>query len=62
MGRGLMDGNGIVYSAIHGAGLDSVCTRGWEWWDGELGGSGGSGGLDSGCVMFGWVRVLSLHR
>ena len=30
MGRGLMGGNGIVYSAIHEAGLDSVCTRGWE--------------------------------
>ena len=30
LGRGLMGGNGIVYSAIHEAGLDSVCTRGWE--------------------------------
>ena len=29
-GKWLMGGNGIVYSAIHGAGLDSVCTRGWD--------------------------------
>ena len=55
-----MGGNGIVYIAIHGAGLDSVCTRGWE--GGGEGGLGGSGGLDGGCVMFGWVRVLSLYR
>ena len=25
-------------------------------------GGGGSEGLDGGCVMFGWVQVLSLHR
>ena len=36
---------------------------GWEGGgEGGLGGSGGSGGLDGGCVMLGWVRVLSLYR
>ena len=31
LSRGLMGGNGIVCSEIHGAGLDSVCSRGWKW-------------------------------
>ena len=43
-----MGGNGVVYIAIHGAGLDSVCIRGWEG-----GGEGGLGGSE-GVRRFGW--------
>ena len=60
-----MDGNHIVRGSGHGAGLDSVCTQGLEEGGGSCGVgecSGGSGGLDRRCIIFGWVRVLSLRR
>ena len=53
LGSGLMGGNGIVYSGIHGAGLDSVCNPdlgGVRWGWGR--GAGGSGGLDGDCIIF----------
>ena len=57
---GLIGVNGIVCSSGHGAGMDSVCTRGvrggWIWW------VRGVRALDGRCIILGWVRVLSLRR
>ena len=45
-----------MYSGVGGG-----VVVGWVGWGG-LGESGGSGSLEGGCIILGWVQILSLRR